>query len=306
MTRSQRDRPLKNWLNQLKKAGASKNPELVAKACQAWDSNEALRNHSLIEGGPLGKAGRFGDAWLVGHLLERGYPVTKKVLLDVFAGQSEKPAYVSDSEAVWQERYERKRQTVLRLLADRLPDEAELKGFIQHHLIELWLKGLPSEPLRQSVALAASLQPSPTTVRAHEGLEERIAWDQSAWSQGGDALLDAPGSRTLLQWAWMCANPEVMTALLDLGHDPFHEDQGTGCPGWSLMGALEGKPSRRFNQDYEGDPVLSALAHQVLENDAACWKSKGWGPLRARLNETRLLSGLSTELDDRALKKPRM
>lgn len=306
MNRARRDSALKKWLNQLKLASSRKDPALVAKACEAWANNEALRTHSLIEGGPLGKAGRMGDVWLVTHLLEQGFEVTKPVLMDVFVGQSERPSYVSDSEAVWKERFERKRQTVLALLADRLPDDVELKGFIQHHLIELWLKGLPSKPLRQSVALAASLQPSPTTVRAHEGLEERIAWDQSAWSQGGDALLDAPGSRTLLQWAWMCANPEVMTALLDLGHDPFHEDQGTGCPGWSLMGALEGKPSRRFNQNYEGDPVLSALAHQVLENDAACWKSKGWGPLRARLNETRLLSGLSTELDDRALKKPRM
>ncbi len=306
MTRSQRDRTLKNWLNQLKKAGASKSPELVAKACQAWDSNEALRNHSLIEGGPLGKAGRFGDAWLVSHLLERGYPVTKKVLLDVFAGQSEKPAYVSESEAVWQERYERKRQTVLRLLADRLPDDAELKGFIQHHLIELWLKGLPSEPLRQSVDLAASLQPSPTTARAHEGLEERISWDLTAWSQGGDALLDAPGSRSLLQWAWMCREPVVLAQLLDLGHDPLHPDEGTGCPGWSLMGALEGQPSRRFNQAPEGDPTLGALAQRVLDDDRSCWSRPEWGELRARLKEMRLVSGLESPSAAGALKKPRM
>ena len=306
MNRARRDSALKKWLNQLKLAGSRKDPALVAKACEAWANNEALRTHSLIEGGPLGKAGRMGDVWLVTHLLEQGFEVTKPVLMDVFVGESEKPSYVSESETVWKERFERKRQKVLALLVERLPEDSDLKAFTQHHLIGLWLKGLPPEPLRQSVGLVISLQPSAATVRAHEGLEERISWERSAWSQGGDTLLDAPGSRTLLQWAWMCANPEVMTALLDLGHDPFHEDQGTGCPGWSLMGALEGKPSRRFNQDYEGDPVLSALAHQVLENDAACWKSKEWGPLRARLNEARLLSGLSHESGGQALKKPRM
>ena len=306
MNRARRDSALKKWLNQLRLAGSRKDPALVAKACEAWNTNEALRNHSLIEGGPLGKAGRMGDVWLVTHLLEQGFEVTKPVLMDVFVGESEKPSYVSESETVWKERFERKRQKVLALLVERLPEDSDLKAFTQHHLIGLWLKGLPPEPLRQSVGLAISLQPSAATVRAHEGLEERISWERSAWSQGGDTLLDAPGSRTLLQWAWMCGNPEVLTALLDLGHDPFHEDQGTGCPGWSLMGALEGKPSRRFGQAYEGDPVLSALANQVLENDAACWKAKEWGPLRARLNETRLLSGLSHESGGQALKKPRM
>ena len=306
MTKAHRDRTLKTWLNQLKKAGASKDPDLVAKACQAWEANEALRNHSLIESGPLGKAGRFGDAWLVNHLLEQGYPVTQKVLLDVFAGESEKPSYVSDSEAVWKERYERKRQAVLALMASQLPPESELRPFIQHHLIELWLKGLPPKPMHQSVALAASLQPSPATARAHKELEARISWDITAWSQGGDTLLDAPGSRTLLQWAWMCREPVVLAQLLDLGHDPLHPDEGTGCPGWSLMGALEGQPSRRFNQAPEGDPTLGALAQRVLEDDRSCWSRPEWGELRARLKEMRLVSGLESPSDAGAPKKPRM
>lgn len=297
---------LKKWMNRLKEAGSLRDPERVRLACEQWENDPDLRRNALLDSGPLGKAARLCNPWLVNHLLEQGrYPVTREVVIEAFIADTSKPSWVRETEAVWKNRQERKRLDILTALVGHAPGE-DVVHCVRKNLVKAWVSHPDRAHLDRQLDLLLSLQSSPDQPHAFAEMEEEIAWKASNLAFGQDTAPIEPGSRTLLQWAWMCRRPDVLQALLERGHDPYHQDTGTGCPGWSLMGAFRGEVSRRFKEGDPADLTLAKLQAEMLDADRRCWILPEWAQLKACLKNLSLQGHLADATPSSSTKKPRM
>lgn len=296
---------LKKWMDRLWEAGSRRDPERVRLACEQWENDSELRKNALLDGGPLGKAARLCNPWLVNHLLEQGrYPVTRVVVIEAFIADTSKPSWVSEIEAVWKNRHERKRLEILKALAAHATED-DVVNCLRENLVQTWVGNVGCPHLESQLDLLLSLQSAHEQPHAFDQVEAKIAWEVFNRAFGDPEPVE-PGTRTLLQWAWMCRRPDVLQALVEKGHDPFHQDTGTGCPGWSLMGAFRGEVSRRFQEGDPADPILANLQTEILDADRQCWSLPEWAQLKACLKNLSLQTHLADATTSSSTKKPRM
>lgn len=266
----------KKWLAAFKKALSQKNEVDLAALVERFKADAGLHEHSLADGGPLGKAGRLGSLWAVEWLLKNGECVTSAVLQEVWTGKATKPSYVSESASQWNERFERKRMATLEKMAASLREGSPLKEEMCQRIIEHWAEGEWSpEVVRKSAELASRLISHQHDPLEYIGLEDALAWQEGGACPSADYTIDRHGSRTLLHWAFLTKNPVALLALVDQGHDPMALDTGSANPGWSLMGTLDGSAPLR--------PSQKGCDTRKQELDEQCWSWPTWGEVQARL-----------------------
>ena len=204
-------------MSDLEKAGKQKSPGAVAAACDAFEKDPSLSQSLLLANGPLGKACRLLNPWLVEEV--RRYtqqPLSKGVLDELFVATLTKPSYVvKETQAIWDQRYQRKKMAILTSFAPDLDEDAALKELTLRNLIGDWFEAVPSFPLEESLLLVLRWLPP----------------DQTLHTTGPERSEDF----TALHWAWEGSSPAAAEGLVALGYPLF------GSPadkGWSLAGEL--------------------------------------------------------------------
>ena len=209
--------PARQWMERLKRAGKKKSASDVASVCQEFEQDLALSQSMMLAAGPLGKACRLLDVWLVEEVQRyTQQPLTTKALEELFVAAPVKPSFASkDTEVMWEERVQRKKARILEFLAPQIDENPELKTFALRQLITDWHEAVPSFPLRDGVALVHRWLPPDQTLAS--------------------LSTEAPGDLTALQWAWDAKHPGAAEGLVALGQPLF------GSPadqGWSLAQEL--------------------------------------------------------------------